>query len=160
MDNVPLAASETTANYSAAECLRTQTLQRLGLLYARIALGVAFLSGIADRFGLYGGRNVGYGNFDGFLSYTAKVNSFMPPATIPFLAWGATAAELFLGIALILGIWPRWVALGSALLLVLFGTAMAISFGIKSPLDYSVFSASAAAVLLALYQDPRSQTDR
>jgi hypothetical protein len=35
------------------------------------------------------------------------------------------------------------------LLLALFGTAMAISFGIKSPLDYSVFSASAAALLLA-----------
>jgi hypothetical protein len=29
---------------------------------------------------------------------------------------------------------------------------MAISFGIKSPMDYSVFSASAAALLLALYQ--------
>jgi len=51
---------------------------------------------------------------------------------------------------LISGVWLRWVALGSALLLVLFGTAMAISFGLKSPLDYSVFSASAAAVLLAL----------
>jgi putative oxidoreductase len=153
VDNVPLAASEPSANHSAVEYRRTQTLQRLGLLYARIALGAAFLSGIADRFGLYWGRNVGYGNFDGFLSYTAKVNSFMPAATIPFLAWTATAAELFLGIALILGIWPRWVALGSALLLVLFGTAMAISFGIKSPLDYSVFSASAGAVLLALCQD-------
>ena len=29
---------------------------------------------------------------------------------------------------------------------------MTISFGIKSPLDYSVFSASAAAALLALRQ--------
>jgi len=61
-----------------------------------------------------------------------------------------------LGVALILGIWPRWVALGSALLLVLFGIAMAISFGIKSPLDYSVSSASAGAVLLALYGDRTS----
>jgi len=43
------------------------------------------------------------------------------------------------------------VALGSALLLALFGIAMAISLGLKSPLDYSVFSASAAALLLALY---------
>jgi putative oxidoreductase len=51
---------------------------------------------------------------------------------------------------LILGIWPRWIALGSALLLALFGIAMAISFGIKSPMDYSVFSASGAAILLAL----------
>jgi len=32
----------------------------------------------------------------------------------------------------------------------LFGTAMAISFGIKTPLDYSVFSASAGALLLSL----------
>ena len=151
MDNVPSTALEPIANHS-AEIRRTHTFERLGILYARMALGAAFLSGIADRFGLYSGRNVGYGNFDGFVRYTARVNSFMPPATIPFLAWAATAGELFLGIALILGIWLRWVTLGSALLLALFGVAMAVSFGIKSPLDYSVFSASAGAVLLALYQ--------
>jgi len=81
----------------------------------------------------------------------------MPAFTIPFLAWTATAAELSLGIALILGIWPRWVAVGSALLLALFGTAMTISFGIKAPLDYSVFSASAGALLLALYQTRKSE---
>ncbi|MFZ0882251.1 MAG: DoxX family protein [Candidatus Acidiferrales bacterium] len=147
--NAPLASAESTSR--AAKLARTQKLERLGILYARVALGAAFLSGIADRFGLYSGRNVGYGNFAGFVAYTAKVNSFMPASTIPFLAWAATAAEFTLGVALILGVWPRWVALESALLLVLFGTAMAISFGIKSPLDYSVFSASAAAVLLALY---------
>jgi uncharacterized membrane protein YphA (DoxX/SURF4 family) len=135
---------------------RAVNWERWGILYARVALGAAFLSGIADRFGWYTGRNVGYGNFAGFVSYTAKVNSFMPASSIPFLAWAATAAELSLGVALILGLWPRWVALGSALLLVLFGTAMAISFGIKSPLDYSVFSASAGAVLLALYSDRKA----
>jgi uncharacterized membrane protein YphA (DoxX/SURF4 family) len=126
--------------------------QMVAILYARTALGIGFLSGIADRFGLWRGRNVGYGNFDGFISFTAKVNSFMPASAIPFLAWAATAAELVLGILLVLGIWPRWTALASALLLVLFGVAMAISFGPKSPLDYSVFSASGAAILLALYQ--------
>jgi putative oxidoreductase len=126
--------------------------EKISILYARIALGIAFLSGIADRFGWWRGRNVGYGNFDGFIRYTAKVNSFMPASTIPFLAWAATIAELVLGIMLVVGIWPRWTALASAFLLALFGVAMAISFGPKSPLDYSVFSASAAAVLLALYQ--------
>jgi putative oxidoreductase len=85
--------------------VRAVNWQRLGILYARIALAVAFLSGIADRFGLYWGRNVGSGNFDGFMRYTAKVNSFMPAFTIPFLAWAATVAELFFGIALMLGIW-------------------------------------------------------
>jgi len=130
--------------------------ERWGILYSRIALGAAFLSGIADRFGLYTGRNVGYGNFAGFVEYTAKVNSFMPAVTIPFLAWAATAAELLLGIGLIVGVWPRRVAFASALLLVLFGIAMAISFGIKSPLDYSVFSASAGAVLLGLYGERKA----
>jgi putative oxidoreductase len=81
----------------------------------------------------------------------------MPASSIPFLAWAATATELVLGVLLLLGLWRRWTALASALLLILFGTAMAISFGAKSPLDYSVFSASAAAVLLALNQ-PSSQT--
>jgi putative oxidoreductase len=131
--------------------------ERWGILYLRIALGVAFLSGIADRFGLYG-KNVGYGNFDGFMRYTAQVNSFMPAFSIPFLAWAATLAEFGLGAALIIGIWPRWVALGSAVLLALFGIAMAISFGIKSPLDYSVFSASAGALVLALHQSQSKTT--
>jgi putative oxidoreductase len=131
-------------------CAKAVNLHALVFLYARIALGLAFLSGIADRFGLWRGRNVGYGNFDGFVSYTAKVNSFMPASSIPFLAWAATIAELLLGILLLIGIRPRWTAIASALLLILFGVAMAVSFGLKSPLDYSVFSASAAAFLLAL----------
>lgn len=129
--------------------------ERASILYARIALGAAFLSGIASRFGLYG-KDVGYGNFANFLKYTAEVNAFMPASAIPFLGWSATIAEFVLGIALILGFWSRWVALASALLLVLFGLAMTISLGIKSPLDYSVFSASAAAVLLAIHKPGRT----
>ena len=127
---------------------------RIAVLYARLALSAAYLSGIASRFGWWG-KGVGYGNFANFEHYTAQVNSFMPASSIPFLAWAATAAELFLGVALVIGIWPRWVAWGSALLLVIFGTAMAISFGMISPLDYSVFSASAASVMLAVFQGPK-----
>ena len=130
--------------------VREVNVERWAMRYARIALGAAFLSGIADRFGLWG-KTIGYGDFAHFVQYTAQVNSFMPPSTIPFLAWAATVAELVLGIALISGVWLRWTAFASALLLVLFGTAMAISFGLKSPLDYSVFSASAAALLLAVH---------
>jgi putative oxidoreductase len=131
-------------------------LERFGVLYTRIALGAAFLSAVADRFGLWG-KYGGWKNFANFEQYTAQVNSFMPAFIIPFLAWAATIAELSLGIALILGIWTRWVARGAAALLFLFGTAMAISFGIKSPLDYSVFSASGAALLLSLYQSEGDQ---
>jgi len=133
------------------------TVEHLAVLYARIALGAAFLSAVADRFGLWG-KYGGWGNFATFEKYTAQVNSFLPAFTIPFLAWTATGAELSLGIALIIGIRTRWVACGAAALLFLFGTAMAISFGIKSPLDYSVFSASAGALLLSLLQAERDRT--
>ncbi len=138
--------------------LRRIDWERWAVRYARIALGAAFLSAVGARFGMYG-KDVGWGNFANFTRYTAEVNSFMPAFTIPFLAWAATVAETLCGITLILGLWPRWVALSSALLLALFGTAMAISFGIKSPLDYSVFSASAAAAVLALHSPSTSHTE-
>jgi putative oxidoreductase len=117
--------------------------RRVPILYLRIALGVAFLSAVIGRLHAWPV------SFEHFLVYTARVNSFLPAATIPFLAWIATLAETVLGILLIAGLWPRPVALAASLLLALFGTAMAISFGIKEPLDYSVFSASAGALLLA-----------
>jgi putative oxidoreductase len=158
VNNTPLTTSTGVAPVP-EKVGRVLTLERFGILYARIALGAAFLSAVADRFGLWG-KYGGWGNFANFKQYTAQVNSFMPAFTIPFLAWGATAAELSLGIALIIGIWTRWVAVGAAALLFLFGTAMAISFGMKSPLDYSVFSASAGALLLSLYQPERDRKQK
>jgi len=83
---------------------REFNVERWAILYARIALGAAFLSGIADRFGLWG-KTIGYGDFAHFVQYTAQVNSFMPAFTIPFLAWAATVAELVLRIALISDVW-------------------------------------------------------
>jgi putative oxidoreductase len=133
--------------------------QRWAIVFTRIALGASFLSGIADRFGLWPARYEGYGDFAGFLRYTAKVNAFMPSWTIPFLGWAATVGELTLGVALLIGCWLRWVSLASAALLLLFGTAMALSFGLKSPLDYSVFSAAGAAVLIAVFA-PDARAER
>ena len=132
---------------------RAAASDRVAVVYARLALGAAFLSGVADRFGLWGDKS-GWKTFADFERYTAQVNSFMPPATIPVLAWAATVAELSFGLALVVGFRVRWAALGSAVLLTLFGAAMAVSFGIKSPLDYSVFSAAAGALLLALHASP------
>jgi uncharacterized membrane protein YphA (DoxX/SURF4 family) len=119
------------------------------MLYARLAVGTAFLSAVAGRFGIWD-RSVDWAHFERFIRRTAEVNAFMPAFTIPFLAWAATAAEISCAVLLILGIQLRWVALASAVLLALFATAMAISTGIKPPLDYSVFSASAGALLLSL----------
>jgi uncharacterized membrane protein YphA (DoxX/SURF4 family) len=131
--------------------LSQESAERWGVVFARVALGSAFLSGIADRFGLWPVRYEGYGSFAGFVRYTAKVNAFMPSWTISYLAWAATVGELTLGVALLVGCWLRWVSIASAVLLLLFGTAMALSFGLKGPMDYSVFSAAAAAILLAVF---------
>src|SRR5579862_3085907 len=135
-------------DFETSKSRREVSWERCATLYARIALGAAFLSAVADRFGLWG-KYGGWGSFANFEQYTAQVNSFMPAVVIPFLAWAATAAELSLGIALILGFWTVWVSRGATALLFMFGLAMAISFGVKSPLDYSVYSASAAALLLS-----------
>ena len=130
---------------------------RWGILYTRMALGAAFLSAVASRFGLWD-STLDLKHFTGFLQYTAQVLSFVPAALIPLLAWAATALEATLGILLVLGFWRRLVSFAAAVLLAMFGTAMAISFGIKSPMDYSVFSASGAALLLSLHASCRLST--
>jgi uncharacterized membrane protein YphA (DoxX/SURF4 family) len=139
---------------------RTETksasrITKFAEVYARMALGAAFLSAVADRFGLWGPpgkQGVAWGDFAHFTQYAGKVNSFLPARVIPALAWIATVCEATFGLGLILGIYKRAVTLGSAMLLLLFALAMTISFGIKAPLDYSVFGASAAAFLLFAIQ--------
>lgn len=130
--------------------LRAINWEKAGVLYARIALGSAFLSAVAGRFGLWHGT-IDLRYFSNFLEYAREVLAFMPAAGIPYLAWAATVCETSLGILLLLGLWPRWVSLASAGLLAMFATSMAISQGLKSPMDYSVYSASSAAILLALH---------
>jgi uncharacterized membrane protein YphA (DoxX/SURF4 family) len=118
----------------------------------RLALGTTFLTAVTDRFGLWGAPgqpNVSWGDFAHFLSYAAQVNAFLPDALIPLIAWLATVLETLLGLMLIVGLQPRISALGSAVLLLVFALAMSISMGVKSALNYSVFSASAGAFLLA-----------
>lgn len=119
------------------------------MLYARVAIGAAFLSAVAGRFGLWHGH-WDWSAFERFIARTGDLNAFAPDAAFPFLAWCATATETTLALLLLLGIQLRWAALGSGVLLAWFGTAMVFADGPKSPLDYSVFSASAAAFLLAL----------
>ena len=120
----------------------------------RIALGLSFLFPVADRLGILGPpgtAGVTWGNFANFLRYNAQVNSFMPAAVRPILGVTATVLESLLGISLFVGVCTSLSAALAGGLLLLFGTAMAISLGIKSPFDYSVFSAMGGALLLAAW---------
>src|ERR1700757_3907738 len=127
---------------------------RIAPLVPRLALGVTLLSAVADRFGIWGppgAGSVSWGDWTHFVAYTAKVNSFLPSSLAPALAVIATAAEGLLGIALIFGIFRRPVAIASAVLFALFAGAMTLSFGVKAPLDYSVFVDFAAAFILTVW---------
>lgn len=142
----------TESNTKMRPGLSSSWMERGPALYARVALGTAFLSAVASRFGIWDGNLDWEKHFQDFLAYTAQVNSFLPAPLAPVLGWTATIAETALGIALIAGFRTRVSALCASIVLALFGIAMAISFGLKSPLDYSVFSASAAALLLTTYE--------
>jgi putative oxidoreductase len=122
------------------------TQQNLASLLLRLALASGFLSAVASRLNLWGNQSSGWQNF---LSYTEQVNSFVPENFIPTLAVTSTVLEFLLGILLLVGYKMRYVASYAAILTSLFALAMTISFGIKEPIDYSVFVFSAAAFLLA-----------
>ena len=124
----------------------------------RVGLAAAFLSAVADRFGLWGqpgSRGVSWGDMAHFYNYTAEVNAFLPSTLIPAVAWLATIAETGLGFALLSGVCRRPVALATGVLLTLFALAMSISLGVNSALAYSVPTAAAAALLLATTDRPR-----
>ena len=129
----------------------SRRMANLSSVFLRLALGMSFLSAVADRFywGAFGQRNVAWGDFARFTAYTARLNWFMPSATIPVLAWASTCAEILLGLALVLGAFTRIAALLSGLLLLLFAMCMTLALGLEAPLSLSVFSASAGAFLLA-----------
>jgi uncharacterized membrane protein YphA (DoxX/SURF4 family) len=121
-------------------------------VFLRLALGISFLSAVADRFGIwgvYGQSNVAWGNYARFVDYTAKLDWFLPAAMIPAVALIATAAEALFGLLLVLGWKTRITAFLSAVLLTAFALAMTVALGAKAPLNFSVFSAAGGAFLLA-----------
>ena len=125
-------------------------------LAVRWALAISFLSAVADRFGVWGPPGaalVGWGDWQHFIVYTAKLNSFLPATLIQPAGVLATILEIIFAVALIAGIFLRYTAYASAMLLLLFALTMTYALGIKAPLNYSVFSAAAGAFLLGAVSD-------
>ncbi len=137
-------------------------LHYVASLFLRVALGTAFLSAVADRLGLWGppgAPGVAWGSIEHFLDYTATLNPYLPGPLIAALGWLVTIAEMAFGVALIIGWRTRDVAFGSGCLLLAFAIAMALTTGVKGPFDYSVFTASAGAFLLAAHPSARWSID-
>lgn len=141
-----------------SESTRLKQAARFAL---RAALAAGFLSAVADRFGLWGApgtSGVAWGDWSHFLAYTAKLNWFLPMALMTTVGTVATFAEAGLALLLLVDAWPRYTALASGVLLLLFALSMTVAFGIKAPLGYSVYTGAAAAFYLAATSAVRPRT--
>jgi hypothetical protein len=132
--------------------LNPSHLRWLAVWLLRVALAVAFLSAVADRFGLWGefGSGVAWGDFERFTAYTAQLLWFLSPSLVSPAAVLATVSETVVAGGLLVGWRLHWWAFAAAALLLSFALAMTGALGVKAPTDYSVWTAAAAAFLLGV----------
>ena len=136
-----------------------QALPIASLWLLRLSLAAGFLSAGVDRLGWWGppgAPNVAWGAWAPFVEYTGQLLWFLPATWINAFAVVATVAEITLGLWLIIGIRLREAALASAGLLASFALSMTLAMGVKAPLNYSVFTAMAAALALAALVEKRT----
>jgi len=122
------------------------------------------LSAVADRFGLwgpYGAKNVSWGNFAHFVEYTGagdvsfpqfigrcRLHGQLPSQEDTLVGYCSSQASKYEGLR----------PLRSSPFVICYG--MVTGLGIKTPFDYSVFSAAAAAFLLAFWEPDRFTLDK
>src|SRR5699024_9692356 len=114
-------------------------------LALRLAIGLSFLSAVADRLGMWDPSISNWGTWEAFLSYTALINPWAPESMIPTLGFIASVLEVVFGVFLIIGFKTSLFAKLSGWLLIIFALSMCFSTGIKGAFDFSVFTAAAAA---------------
>ncbi|WP_163411561.1 DoxX family protein [Flavobacterium ajazii] len=119
--------------------------------FLRLSLSAGFLSAVADRLGFWPKEVSVWGDWENFLEYTKTLNPFIPVEMIPAIGFVATFLEVVFAVLLLTNFKTQLIARGSGVLLLLFGLSMAFSTGLKAPLDYSVFCASAAAFSLSQF---------
>lgn len=132
-------------------------------LFLRVALGASYLCAGLDRFGVWGppgAPNIGWGDWQHFMQYAHQLMFFLPYSVAEIFAALASGAEILFAVMLITGFWTRWAAVGSGVLLLGFALAMTVALGISQPLNYSVFTASAASFLLSTLPAYRWSADQ
>lgn len=138
---------------------KKEMIQKTTKLFLRAAISIGFLSAVADRLGLWSKDVSAWGNWDSFIEYTQLIIPFVPNSLITPFGFIATAAEVVFAILIIIGFKTELFAKLSGFLLLSFALAMSFSTGLKGVLDYSVFSASAAAFALGAMKDKYMELD-
>lgn len=122
-------------------------------LFLRLALGIGFLLPVMDRLGMLGQPgepNVGWGNWNNFIDYTHSLMPYLNRPIAGIMGGIATIAEVVFGILLIVGFKTRLTAIGSFALTLTFAVSMLFFAGYRTPFNYSVFTVSAASLLLSV----------
>jgi hypothetical protein len=128
----------------------------------RLSQAAAFLSAVADRFGWWKPFGQGsWGSMGAFAAYTHQLVPFASGWFLTVIVWAATIAEVTLGVLLLTGWRPKLVGATTCLVLIVFGTAMAVSPRMESPLSHSVFTAASAGAAYAILGtiSPQHTTD-
>ncbi|PZR22424.1 MAG: DoxX family protein [Flavobacterium psychrophilum] len=131
-------------------------------LFLRLALGIGFILPVMDRFGLLGlpgEANVGWGSWANFVDYTHSLMPYFSRTLANINGAVATLAEVVFGIMLIVGYKTRYAAIGSGVLTMMFALSMLFFSGYRAPFNYSVFTCSAAAFLLATIESYKWSLD-
>jgi putative oxidoreductase len=125
---------------------------RIPQLLLRYALGITFLTPVADRLGILGAPgtgNIEWGNWNNFIDYTSTLMPIFERSMVNIMGGIATVSELLIGICLIIGFKTKYAAIGASLITLMFIIFMTLSVGIQKPINYGVFTASAAGFLLS-----------
>lgn len=117
----------------------------------RVLIGIELLGSVADRFGLFGGPGASGVSWGSFAEFTGYVRTLLPDSLgdlDSIVAVAATAAELILGVALVVGIFRSATYLATFVLLTGFSVAMLTSLGWSETLAYAVIPQAAALLVL------------
>jgi uncharacterized membrane protein YphA (DoxX/SURF4 family) len=107
------------------------------------------------------GLRVELPNFDSYGQQVSdeELDYLLASSRAESLAWAATIGEILFGVVLIVGFKIRVTSILSGFLLLSFAVGMVTGLGVKTPFDYSVFSAAGAAFLLAFWEPDRFTLD-
>ena len=137
-------------------------LPSIAQFYLRLSIGSAFAWFGLDRIGAWGpfGKPyISWGDWAHFTKYAHQLMFFLPYGLAEIFAVIATILEVTIGITLIAGLFTRWAAYAGFGLALSFAICMSLANGITSPLGYSVFTVSAACLLLAAQPSYRWSVD-
>ncbi|MEJ8803529.1 DoxX family protein [Pontibacter sp. H249] len=121
-------------------------------LLMRLALAFTLLSAVADRLGFWGApgdKNVAWGEWSNYVEHMQTLVPFVSRSIASKLATVVTLLQIAFTFMFLTNLKIRWAAIGTGILFCLFALAMVNAYGIKAPLDSSVFVGIAASFLLA-----------